>query len=61
MKFRKLCLLKGPSYLPGKFDEEGRAGKVEMKYGVIALVEPEVLHEETRKRQPGAYFLYWRK
>ena len=50
-----------PSYLPGKFDEEGRAGKVEMKCGVIALVDPEVLHEETRKRQPGAYFLYWRK
>lgn len=50
-----------PSYLPGKYDEEGRAGKVEMKNEVIALVPPEVLHEETRKRQPGAYFLYWRK
>ncbi|MBE6713289.1 MAG: hypothetical protein E7580_07195 [Ruminococcaceae bacterium] len=50
-----------PSYLPGKFDEEGRRGKVEIKNDVILLCEPEVLQEETRARQPGAYFLYWRK
>ena len=49
-----------PSYLPGKFEEEGRVGKVEIKNDVIILCEPEVLHEETRARQPGAYFLYWR-
>lgn len=50
-----------PSFLPGKFDEEGRRGKVEIKNGVLILCEPEVLQEETRARQPGAYRLYWRK
>ncbi len=50
-----------PSYLPGKFDEEGRRGKVEIKNDAIILCDPEVLHHETRARQPDAYFLYWRE
>ena len=49
-----------PSLAPGKFDEPGREGKVEIKNDVVLLCEPEVLHEETRARQPGAYLLYWR-
>ena len=50
-----------PSLVPGKFEEEGRKGKVEIKNDVLVLCEPEVLHHETRARQPGAYRLYWRK
>ncbi len=49
-----------PSLVPGKFDEEGRKGKVEIKNDVMILCDPQVLHEETRARQPGAYRLYWR-
>ena len=49
-----------PSLVPGKFEEEGRVGKVEIKNEVLILCEPEVLQEETRARQPGAYRLYWR-
>lgn len=50
-----------PSYQPGKFDEEGRAGKVEMKCGVIALCDPQIFHGETRAKQPDAYLLFRRK
>ena len=49
-----------PSLVPGKFEEEGRVGKVEIKNEVLILCAPEVLQEETRARQPGAYRLYWR-
>ena len=49
-----------PSNVPGKFDEEGRKGKVEVREDGIILCDPEILHEETRTRQPGAYRLYWR-
>ena len=49
-----------PSNVPGKFEEEGRVGKVEVREDGIILCDPEILHEETRARQPGAYFLYWR-
>ena len=50
-----------PSYFPGKYDEEGREGKVEVKNEVIALCDPEILHAETRAKQPGAYMLFHRK
>lgn len=49
-----------PSYVEGKFEEEGRKGKVEMKNGVIALCDLQVLVEETQGRDP-AFFLFWRK
>ena len=49
-----------PAYQPGRYDEEGRAGKVEVKNGVVALCEPELLHEDTLNRQPGAYILFHR-
>lgn len=50
-----------PSYAPGKFDEEGRVGKVEIQNEVLVLCEPEILHGETVNKQPGAYALFWRK
>lgn len=49
-----------PSYKEGKFDEEGRQGKVEMKNGVIALCDMQVLMEETEGRKVR-FFLLWRK
>ncbi len=49
-----------PSYFPGKYDEEGRAGKVEIKHEPIALCDARILHEETRAKQPNAYMLFWR-
>ena len=49
-----------PSYLEGKYEEEGRQGKVELKNGVVALCDVQVLVEETQGRDP-AFFLFWRK
>ena len=48
-----------PSYKPGKFEEEGRAGKVEIRHGVIALCEVQVLVDDTATRDPG-FYLFWR-
>ena len=50
-----------PAYLPGRYDEEGRKGKVEVKCGFISLCSPEDLHEDTKYRQPDGYHLFWRK
>lgn len=50
-----------PAYEPGRYEEEGRAGKVEVKNGCVALCSPEDLHEDTLNRQPDAYHLFWRK
>ena len=50
-----------PAYQPGRYDEEARKGKVEMKAGFISLCSPEDLHKDTANRQPGAYLLFWRK
>ena len=49
-----------PSYKEGKYDEEGRQGKVEMKNGVIALCDMQVLMEETEGRKVR-FFLLRRK
>jgi len=49
-----------PSYKPGKFDEPGRVGKVEMKNDVIALCDVQVLIEDSANRDPG-FHLFWRK
>lgn len=48
-----------PSYQEGKYDEEGRKGKVEYKNG-IALCEMNVLTEELSTQDPG-FYLFWRK
>ena len=50
-----------PAYEPDRYEEEGRKGKVEVKCGFVALCSPEDLHEDTAKRQPDAYHLFWRK
>ena len=50
-----------PSYKEGKYEEEGRKGKVELKDGVIALCTPEVLHEDTKRERDVVYYLFWRK
>ena len=49
-----------PSYKENKYEEEGRAGKVEMKNGVIALCTPEVLADDCTNRSTP-YNLFWRK
>lgn len=48
-----------PSYVEGKYDEEGRRGKVEMKGKYIALCELKVLQEDAANRSPG-FYLFWR-
>ena len=49
-----------PSYKEGKYEEEGRQGKVEVKNGVIALCTTQILMEETEGREQR-FFLFWRK
>ena len=49
-----------PSYKEGKYLEEGRLGKVELKNGVIALCDVQTLKEDTANRTPS-YYLFWRK
>ena len=49
-----------PSYKEGKFEEEGRKGLVEMKNGVVALCDLQVLVDDTANRSP-AFSLFWRK
>lgn len=49
-----------PSYKEGKYEEEGRQGKVEVKNGVIALCDLQILMEETEGRE-FRFFLLWRK
>lgn len=50
-----------PSYKEGKYEEEGRKGKVEMKNGVIALCAPETLDEDAAHSRDVFYYLFWRK
>ena len=49
-----------PSYKEGKYEEEGRAGKVQMKNGVIALCD---VNEIVLDRIPDKplFYLFWRK
>ena len=48
-----------PSYKSNKYEEEGRQGKVEMKNGVIALCDVQVLAEDCANRDPH-FHLFWR-
>lgn len=48
-----------PALYPGKFEEEGRQGRLELKCGVIALCTEQVLMEETHGIDP-CFFLFWR-
>ena len=47
-----------PSYRPGKYDEEGRRGLVEMKHGVVALCDLETLAVDCANRSPGFYLFH---
>ena len=49
-----------PGYVEGKYLEDGREGLVEMKNGVIALCDLQVLTEEIKTSETG-FFLFWRK
>ena len=49
-----------PSYVEGKYEEEGRKGLVEVKNGVIAICDMQVLIDDTANREPH-YHLFWRK
>ncbi len=49
-----------PHYQEGRYEEEGRKGKVEVKCGMIALVQPELFFADVKKSTPG-YHLFWRK
>lgn len=49
-----------PSLVDGKYDEEGRKDKVELKNGVIVLCDVQVAVDETLGRDP-AFCLFWRK
>lgn len=49
-----------PSYKDGKYEEEGRKGRVELKNGVIALCDASLLVEDTATRNPG-FYLFWRE
>ena len=49
-----------PSYKVGKYEEEGRKGKVEMKGEFIALCDLSVLAKDAENRDPG-FYLFWRK
>ena len=49
-----------PSYKEGKYEEEGRKGKVEMRNGVVALCDIQVLVDDSTIEDP-AFFLFWRK
>jgi len=48
-----------PSYKENKYEEEGRQGKVELKYGVVAVCQLQVLAEDCANKSPR-YFLFWR-
>ena len=50
-----------PSYNDGKYDEEGRQGKVELKNGRIELCSKEALYDDLKKKSVAPLYLFWRK
>lgn len=48
-----------PSYKENKYEEEGRQGKVELKCGVVAVCDLQVIAEDCANKSPR-YFLFWR-
>lgn len=49
-----------PYFYEGKFDEEGRKGRVEVKYGYLILCAPEILAGELDEKY-DALHLFWRQ
>ena len=48
-----------PSFKEGKFDEEGREGKVEIRNKVVLLCRPEYVAEDCASKE-NPYALFWR-
>lgn len=48
-----------PSYKKGKFDEEGRRGKIEVKPGELLLCEMQVLVDDAAYND-ASFYLFWR-
>lgn len=48
-----------PYLYDGKFEEEGRKGKVELRDGVVALCQPEILAGDVSVKSTP-YYLFWR-
>lgn len=55
----KLFSILDPSLSEGKFEKEGRKGKVQLR-GNIAMTDAKVLAADTENRDPG-YYLFFRK
>ena len=49
-----------PAYWPDKYEEEGRKGLVEVKNGVMAVCDMQVLMNDTDTISPR-FYLFWRK
>ena len=49
-----------PAYRPGKYEKEGRQGLVEVKNGVMAVCDMQVLMDDTETCSPR-FNLFWRK
>lgn len=49
-----------PNQYPGKYEEVGRKGLVELKYGFVALCQPETIQEDSSKTKTP-YYLFRRK
>ena len=50
-----------PYFYEGKFEEEGRAGKVELTRDCIILCDKATLDAEANPKNITPYFLFWRK
>ncbi len=50
-----------PAYTEGRYDIPSRAGKVEMKYGTLAVCELQTLIMDTKPVDPNCFYLFWRK
>ena len=57
---RRIAIL-DPYLYEGKFEEEGRVGKVEMKNGVIALCSLDIIEQEAKLQNSVPYHMFWRK
>ena len=49
-----------PAYMVGRYDDEGRKGLVELKCGLVALCDMQVLVDDSAPADPS-FYLFWRK
>ena len=55
---KELCIL-DPSYTDGKYEEEGRRGKVRVEYP-FTYCDPQCIIDDTQNRETP-FYLFWRK